>query len=302
MEQLSFIPKNGRKVVNVASVKHRSPFRYPGGKTWLVPRVRRWLLSLPYPPAEFFEPFAGGAIVALTVAAEHLADHITLVELDEQVAAVWKVIIEGDAGWLADRILSFNLTPETADEVLSETPNTLKEQAFQTILKNRIHHGGILAPGAGRIKTGENGKGIRSRWYPETLSKRIRKIALMRDRLTFIQGDGLQILRDYAYQENTAYFIDPPYTAAGKRAGRRLYTHHELDHEELFRIAGTLRGDFLMTYDNCAGVRHFAQAHHFDMEAVAMKNTHHAKMTELLIGKNLDWLRRKISVPKVAID
>ncbi len=31
--------------------------------------------------------------------------------------------------------------------------------------------------------------------------------------------------------------------------------------------------------------------HGFDTEAVAMKNTHHAKMTELLIGKNLDWMR-----------
>ena len=29
--------------VNVASVPQRSPFRYPGGKTWLVPYVRSWL-------------------------------------------------------------------------------------------------------------------------------------------------------------------------------------------------------------------------------------------------------------------
>ena len=28
----------------------------------------------------------------------------------------------------------------------------------------------------------------------------------------------------------------------------------------------------------------------FQSKAIAMKNTHHAKMTELLIGKNLDWL------------
>ncbi|MBN2594284.1 MAG: hypothetical protein JXA81_12320, partial [Sedimentisphaerales bacterium] len=34
------------KVVNVASVPLRSPFRYPGGKTWLVPYVRQWLSSL----------------------------------------------------------------------------------------------------------------------------------------------------------------------------------------------------------------------------------------------------------------
>lgn len=75
---MSFLPADTHRIVNVASVKHRSPFRYPGGKTWLVPRVRRWLLSLPKRPSEFFEPFAGGAIVALTVAAERLADHVTL--------------------------------------------------------------------------------------------------------------------------------------------------------------------------------------------------------------------------------
>jgi DNA adenine methylase len=40
------------------------------------------------PIKEFFEPFAGGAIVSLTVAAEKLANHVTMVELDENVAAV----------------------------------------------------------------------------------------------------------------------------------------------------------------------------------------------------------------------
>jgi DNA adenine methylase len=292
MRQLSFFPADTNRVVNVASVKHRSPFRYPGGKTWLVPRVRRWLLSLPQRPSEFFEPFAGGAIVSLTVAAEGLAEHVTFVELDEQVASVWQVILEGNAEWLANKIVSFELTPETADAVLSNPSNTLEEFAFQTILRNRISHGGILAPGAGRIKYGENGKGIQSRWYPETISKRILNIAAIRDRLTFIHGDGLKVLRDQAYRDDAVHFIDPPYTAAGKRAGARLYTQHELDHEELFGVADKLAGDFLMTYDNCAGVRHLARQHGFDMEAIAMKNTHHAKMTELLIGKNLDWIRK----------
>lgn len=292
MRQLSFLPANTHRVVNVASVKHRSPFRYPGGKTWLVPRVRHWLLSLPKCPAEFFEPFAGGAIVSLTVAAEGLAEHVTFVELDEQVASVWQVILEGDAEWLANKVVSFELTPETADAVLSSSSDTLEEFAFQTILRNRISHGGILAPGAGRIKHGENGKGIQSRWYPETISKRILNIATIRDRLTFIHGDGLQVLRDQAHRDDAVHFIDPPYTAAGKRAGARLYTYHELNHKELFNIADKLVGDFLMTYDNCAGVRQLAQQHGFDIEAIAMKNTHHAKMTELLIGKNLDWIRK----------
>ncbi|GIK41471.1 MAG: hypothetical protein BroJett011_53040 [Chloroflexota bacterium] len=50
-------------------------------------------------------------------------------------------------------------------------------------------------------------------------------------------------------------------------------------------------GDFLMTYDNAVEVRALAQQHGFDFQVVPMKNTHHAEMTELLIGRNLDWLR-----------
>jgi len=37
------LKKTTPKVVNVASVPQRSPFRYPGGKTWLIPVVRKWL-------------------------------------------------------------------------------------------------------------------------------------------------------------------------------------------------------------------------------------------------------------------
>jgi DNA adenine methylase len=141
------------------------------------------------------------------------------------------------------------------------------------------------------LKHGENGKGIASRWYAETLRRRIFEIQSIRERITFIEGDGLDFIRQNAQQCNAVYFIDPPYTAAGKRAGRRLYTHSELDHEVLFRVVNTLAGDFLMTYDDADGIRNLASKYGFDIELVAMKNTHHAKMTELLIGRNLNWAR-----------
>ena len=282
---------NTAQIVNVASVPQRSPFRYPGGKTWLVPLVRQWLISLPKRPAEFIEPFAGGAIVGLSVAFEQLADHVTLVELDEQVAAVWKTIVYGDYEWLANRIVSFNLTHENVDNVLAQTQVSIEEKAFQTILRNRVNRGGILAPGAGKIKNGESGKGIKSRWYPDTLRKRISGIGKIRDRITFIEGDGMQVLEQNANRSDVAYFIDPPYTADGKKAGTRLYTCFKIDHEKLFAIAETLKGDFLITYDNTPGVRQMADRYGLVTELVAMKNTHHAEMNELLIGRNLKWLQ-----------
>jgi DNA adenine methylase len=292
MQQLSLFGDTSlNKITNVASVPQRSPFRYPGGKTWLVPRIRQWLASLPAPPAEFIEPFAGGGTVSLTVAFERLANHVTMVEIDDQVAAVWQTILNGDGEWLAQEIVRFDFTPLSVKEAVDTDALTRGEKAFKTILKNRINRGGILAAGAGRIKSGENGKGIKSRWYPETLRKRIADIIAVRDRLTFIEGDGMRLLSENACRADAAFFIDPPYTAAGKKAGTRLYTYSEIDHEELFRMAGKIAGVFLMTYDNTEAVRDLAHKHGFETRSVAMKNTHHAKMTELLISRNLDWCR-----------
>jgi DNA adenine methylase len=295
-QQLFNMP--AQKIVNVASVPQRSPFRYPGGKTWLVPRIRLWLTSLQERPAELVEPFCGGGITALTVAFEELARRVRMVEMDEDLAAVWRVVteVEGGAGELAERIVSFDLMLANVRAVLDVEPANDADRAFRTILKNRVNRGGILSPGTGLIKAGENGKGLHSRWYPETLKKRILAIAEIRDRITFVQGDAFEAIRERAADPSLAWFIDPPYTVAGKR----LYNHWELDHWSLFEAASNLAGDFLMTYDNDERVHELAKEFGFDTREVAMKNTHHAEMTELLIGRDLAWADRSGSPPVIA--
>ena len=285
-----FETEEREKPVNVASVPQRSPFRYPGGKTWLVPLFRRWMMSLPSQPAVLVEPFAGGGIISLTAAFEQLADRVVMVELDEQIAAVWKTILGGDAEWLAKRILSFELTVDSAKAEFSKSPKSNRELAFQTILKNRTAHGGILAEGAGVLKNGENGKGILSRWYPQTIAKRITNIEFVTQRIEFIKGDAFVELARFRNDRNAVFFIDPPYTAGGKSAGSRLYNHCEVDHDHLFSLCEKLRGDFLMTYDNAEEVHVLAERHGFTTKPVAMKNTHHAEMNELLIGRDLGWV------------
>jgi DNA adenine methylase len=160
-----------RKIINVASVPQRSPFRYPGGKTWLVPFARAWLHSLPRKPRLFVEPFAGGGSIALTVAFESLADRVVMVELDKDVAAVWETLFNGQGKWLAARIMDFDVSVESAKEELATIPSSARQRAFQTILKNRVYYGGIMAHGSAMIRHGENGKGIKSRWYPTTLKR-----------------------------------------------------------------------------------------------------------------------------------
>ena len=275
------------RVVNVASVPQRSPFRYPGGKTWLVPYVRLWLSSITPPPRELIESFAGGSIVGLTAAFEGLAKKVTLVELDPDVAAVWKTILRGDVRWLANRVGTFDLKPDSAKSLLSSKPRTTKERAFVTIVRNRVQRGGILAPGAGLMKDGENGRGIGSRWYPATLSKRILDIAAIRERIRFVEGDGVGYIEREMDRQNVAFFIDPPYTVAG----RRLYRYSEIDHRRLFWLAKRLSGSLLMTYDDSAEIRSLVREYRLDCETISMKNTHNAKMMELVISRDLRWLR-----------
>lgn len=273
--------------VNVASVPQRSPFRYPGGKTWLVPYVRSWLARRTAPASLLIEPFAGGGIAGLTAGFERLADHVILVENDPNVSAVWQTILGGQAEWLAHGIASFDLTKDNVLRVLQRKATTQRERAFATILRNRVQRGGIMAPGASLMKAGENGRGLHSRWYPETLSRRIREIAQIRDRFTFIEGDGLEVIQRQADVEDAAFFVDPPYTVAA----RRLYRHWQVDHRSLFRLLRRVKGDVLLTYDHTREIAALAREFDFEMEAIAMKNTHHARMTELLIGKDLSWLR-----------
>jgi len=274
------------RVINVATVPMRSPFRYPGGKTWLVPYVRLWLKKRRAETKDLIEPFAGGAIVSLTAAFEKLAKSVTMVERDEDVAAVWKTVLSKDVRWLAERIATFEMTAARAHAILEQDTTSIRERAFATILKNRVSHGGILAPGAGLLKHGENGKGVLSRWYPQTLKKRILAIALVKDRINFIEGDAFKVMEANISRRDVMFFIDPPYT----KAGRRLYRYSEIDHPALFELVARCAGDFLMTYDDAEEVRALADRHNFAVRTVAMKSTHHEKKMELLISRNLDWV------------
>ncbi|MEF2279176.1 hypothetical protein V3W47_12780 [Deinococcus sp. YIM 134068] len=275
------------QIVNVAQVPQYSPLRYPGGKSWFIPRTRRWIASRGR-PGVFLEPFAGGGSNACAVALEGLADRVVMVELDDRVAAVWQVIFSKRAEALAARIETFEMTAEAAMTIVRSEPTDPFEVAWRTLVQNRVSHGGIIAPGGGVLKHGEGGKGVRSRWYPGTLARRVRALSAVRERVTVLQGDGLEAVAGYTGRRDTAVYIDPPYTAGGKKAGRRLYTYHVVDHERLFGLAAGLH-NAVLTYDHTPEVYCLATHNGFQVKPIAMKNTHHAVMNELLIGNDLSW-------------
>ncbi len=267
----------------MASVPQRSPFRYPGGKTWFVPYFKKWLSGLGFRPKCLVEPFAGGGIISLTAVMEHLVDRAEMSELDDNVSVVWNVILNGDYKKLVNRIISFPITRENVVKELSSNTTSETDMAFKTILGNRVRRGGIMAPGAGLVKNGENGRGLASRWYPDTLAKRIEAIAHYRKKITFYKQDAFATIKEHISDNNAAYFIDPPYSAGGKCAGSRLYLKNQVDHEALFSLMSLVSGKFIMTYDDCEEVRGLAKEHGFKIDMVRMSNSHHSVMWELVV-------------------
>lgn len=115
-----------------------SPFRYPGGKSWLRPFIRQWLAG---GVDHLVEPFAGGGNVTLTAVSERLAKRATMIELDRDVASVWVASLNGQAEWLCQRLKSFRVQRKTVAAQLRRRPRSIRQRAWVTLLRNRVKHG-----------------------------------------------------------------------------------------------------------------------------------------------------------------
>ncbi len=275
------IPVSSIPAVNVASVPQRSPLRYPGGKTWLIPHIRHWLKGIEPRPKLLVEPFAGGGIVSLTAVMEGLVDRCLMVELDRDVAAFWHAALRHGPE-LCEMVRQFQPTRDSVDAFSRQVPANVLEHGFRTLVLNRTRRGGILAPGASLSRYGESGKGVASRWYPGTLVRRLFAIADCARCIEIRHDDGMAVLE--SIPDDAALFVDPPYTAGGKRAGKRLYAHNDIDHARLFALLGERKSDFLMTYDRTPEIETLVREYGFHAVQVLMKNTHHARISELVVS------------------
>ena len=280
------VPLSPIPAVNVATVPQRSPLRYPGGKTWLIPHIRYWLGQIDPKPGVLLEPFAGGAIVSLTAVMEQHVQQCVMAEIDANVAAFWKAAL-GQNAELRHRISQFHPTRESIENLQNCDKENVLDLGFKALVLNRTRRGGIMARGAALSREGENGKGLLSRWYPETTMKRLAEIAKHSHRITFLQQDGLEMLEQELARRASeiVVFADPPYTFGGKKAGGRLYDANAIDHRRLFSVLADSSVDFLMTYDKSTEILDLISEFSFHAVQVFMKNTHHNTIPELVISR-----------------
>ncbi len=225
--------------------------------------------------------------MSLTAVMENLVDEAVMIEIDPDVAAFWKTALL-DTADLIERIQQFTPTREGVRELEQAGWRNDAELAFRTLVFNRTKRAGILAPGASFLESGENAKGIGSRWYPDTLVKRLQAIRKHAKRIFFNEGDCMPILEPLlqGWGQKAAVFVDPPYTGkGGKRAGSRLYAHCTIDHARLFEILDRSRSNFLMTYDGAQEIVDLIHKHRFHAVRVEMNSAHHSRLSELVITR-----------------
>jgi DNA adenine methylase len=101
--------------------------------------------------------------------------------------------------------------------------------------------------------------------------------------IEFLHKDAFDVIPKFLRNKSAAFFVDPPYTAGGKSAGKRLYLHSTVDHQMLFDLLENAAGEVMLTYDDAEEVRNLAAAHGFFIKSIPMKTTHHTRMYELAI-------------------
>lgn len=236
-----------------------TPFRYPGGKAFLYPDLRRRLAAtVPVRPMNYAEPYAGGAGAAIRLLAEGQIERLFLNDYDWRIYAAWHAILH-DAGRFIDKIMSMPLDVDTwkaQREIVYAAESgrdDIFEVGFATFFLNRTNRSGIII-GAGPIG-GYDQTGrwkIDARFPREALAARVQWINDHRSQIELSNEDGLAFLRARAKTDGqqTFFFIDPPYVSAGSR----LYMNamSELLHLNLakFLIENVDMPHWVVTYDD----------------------------------------------------
>ena len=229
-----------------------SPLRYPGGKgkilSFMVDLVKLNKLE----NIEYVEPYAGGAAVALGLLLNNIVRKIHINDSDKAIHAFWSSILN----YTDEFILKINNTPVTVDEWRTqkniynniEKYSTL-EVGFSAFYLNRCNRSGVLKGGLiGGYKQKGNWK-IDARYNKQDLIKRIKRIALYKDKIKLYNEDTAELLENNKETfKNCILYLDPPYY----EKGYQLYKNHykPSDHEKISALVKELNCYWVVSYDN----------------------------------------------------
>lgn len=222
-------------------------FRYPGGKSRILPALGPHLERLLAGQLEYHEPFVGGGSVLHHVAKHYPNLRLFVNDLDSRIAAFWRVVAKPESvKELADKIGLFVPTVDALRNIRKTPPLSDVDAAFRAVVLNRCCFSGILdgTPIGGWNQTSEWTVGCRYNG-PRLKAEILALAPVLEGRLTVFCEDGVDYLLNC--EETAACYIDPPYV----QEGDRLYSEKMVrrGHIRLSRVLAR-RKNWVLSYDN----------------------------------------------------
>lgn len=269
-----------------------SPLRYPGGKGRLGPWLAQVIESNDLRGGWYVEPYAGGAGAALFLLLQGHVGHIVINDADPLIYSFWYSVVHQTEEF-AELIQETPVTMESRAQfqAMAKRPqgHSTLELGFATFFLNRTSRSGILAGGVIGGKKQSGTYKLDARYKSNDLVARVRAIGAMRDHISVLGMDALDLLLDCSpgFPEKTLIYLDPPYYVKGSQLYRNHYQH--ADHEAIALCAHAADHPLLITYDRAPEILDLYQ----EMQSTSFSlqySTHlsRPKTEEVLFYVNLD--------------
>lgn len=230
-----------------------SPYRYPGGKSKMIPRIVGYLH--PYYRGLLTSPFCGGASFELSMLHANEFEKIHLNDLDYGVYSLFSESVD-DPSRLIKLIEESHLDHDLFYLAREQHKNGYAglerhHAAFMSLSANRLSYSGLFTSNPLGGKNGSLEK-LTARFNKQSIIKRIQWIHSMRERITVTQEDALSLIEDSYWKDGTL-FIDPPYVQKGEQLYRNAFQEdHHIQLAQLLNGLNTSTGSshMIVTYDD----------------------------------------------------
>ncbi|MEG1405189.1 MAG: DNA adenine methylase [Alistipes sp.] len=229
-----------------------TPLRYPGGKTSLFGYFSDVIGTNNWHDTVYIEPYAGGAGAALSLLCMERVSSIVINDFDPAVYAFW-ISATQDTKRLVNLIektpVNMKMWYEQREIYRTADLSDPLSLGFATFFLNRTNRSGILNAGVigGKAQSGE--WKLDARYNKGSLIKKIETIGYFRKRISVLNEDGMEVVKQYSNYENSFFYIDPPYYVKG--SGLYLNSFSPSDHKNLASLLNLKNNtNWILSYDN----------------------------------------------------
>lgn len=242
------------------SNKLYTPLRYPGGKARFAPLLEALIRENNLEGGHYFEPYAGGAGLALILLMDDVVEQIHINDFDPAIASFWRSAVNRNEALIqmvANADVSMDAWHHWREVMFGRAPSDELSRGFATLFMNRTNRSGILKGGVIGGKKQAGTYKLDARFMRDKICSRLELIGEVKTRINVYEEDALSLLARCAdfLPAKTLLYLDPPYYVKG--AGLYRNSYKDDDHRNIANMLqdGSFPLPWIVSYDNAEEIR-----------------------------------------------